>query len=174
MATLGAPLSVVAPVREALRRIAPEVPIYEVAIIDQDIEASLASERMVAWIAGAFGAIALSIVSVGLFGLLSYVVTQRTREIGIRIAVGARPADIFQLISSQTLRLTGAGLTGGLTIAWFASETLAALLFGVSPREPFLWSASALFVLVASLLSTSAPALRAVRIEPIAALRDKT
>lgn len=174
VATLGAPLSVVAPVREALRQIAPELPIHEVATINQDIEASLASERMVAWIAGAFGAIALSIVSAGLFGLLSYVVTQRTREIGIRIAVGARPADIFQLISSETLRLTGAGLTGGLTIAWFASETLAALLFGVSPREPFIWTASAVFILVASLLSASVPALRAVRVDPTAALRDDT
>jgi ABC-type antimicrobial peptide transport system permease subunit len=167
-----APPALIRPVREILRKLAPELPIYEIATIDQDIEDSLAGEKLVADLAISFSFLAVLIVAVGLFGLLSFVVTQRTREIGIRIAVGAQPLNVFKLISAQTLLLAGAGMGIGLLGSYFAGRALASLLYEVSARDPSVWSVAAVVILTITVLATAVPTIRALRIQPATALRE--
>lgn len=169
--TDAAPSSLVQPVRELLRRLAPELPIHEITTLDQEVETSLSGEKLLAGLACSFGFLAVLIVAMGLFGLLSFVVTQRTREIGIRIAVGAQPIHILSLISIQTLRLTAAGIGIGLLAAYHAARGLESLLYEVSAQDPAAWLFTVPFVIAVSAAAAAVPTLRALRIQPASALR---
>jgi putative ABC transport system permease protein len=120
---------------------------------------------------GLFATLALLLASVGIYGVRSYSVAQRTREIGIRIALGARRADVLQMTVKQGLRLVSAGMLLGLAAAFLLTRVLASLLFGISATDPVTFIGISLVLLAVAILASYLPALRATKVDPITALR---
>jgi putative ABC transport system permease protein len=120
---------------------------------------------------GAFAAAAFLLAAVGLHGLLAFSVAARTREIGVRFALGATPAGVMRLVVGRGLLLTSCGIGVGLVAAAWASSTLQALLFGVDPRNPAVYGAAIGLCLIVAILGTVLPAIRAMRIDPLDAIR---
>jgi putative ABC transport system permease protein len=163
----------VASLRAAVARVDPELPLFRVRTLEEQIQASLARERLLAALFSAFGALALLLSWAGLYGLVSFVTAQRTREIGLRMALGADAADVVRLVVGQSLRLSAVGLVVGLGVAVALARLLDGVLYGVRPSDlPTLAFVSAL-ALVAGAAAGHIPARRAVGIEPIAALRHE-
>lgn len=165
------PESMIAPVREVLRSLDPEMPIVEVRTLREEVEASLWQERLLAWLSTIFGGIAALLAGIGLYGALDYAVKCRTREIGVRMALGARPARIASLLSGEALLLTGSGVAAGLCAYAAAAVWIRRVLYDVRSWEPVV--VVSVVVLVGSVAAmAAAPAtLRAVRIDPARALR---
>jgi putative ABC transport system permease protein len=122
-------------------------------------------------VVGAFAVSALILAAIGLYGLVSYSVAQRRQELGVRAAVGARPRDLMQLVLGQSLRVTAIGIVWGAAAALALGRLLSAQLFGVGGRDPRVYVAVALLILVVSLLASVLPTLRATRANPLDALR---
>jgi predicted permease len=164
--------SVMAAVRAAIKRVDTDLPITFIRTIERQLAPITAPDRTTARLALAFGAVALALAAIGLYGVLSYGVTHRTGEIAVRIALGARPGRVISMILGETARLVVGGLIVGGLLAMAASRLLGSQLYGVEPRDP-LTLLLALGVLVAtSLAAAYLPALRASRLNPIAALRQ--
>jgi hypothetical protein len=163
--------SLIRSVRELLRALDSRLPINEVTTLQEDIEASLWSEKVLARLATGFGLLAALIVATGLYGLLSFVITRRTREIGIRVALGARSGNILGLILRQTLWLVGGGIAIGLIVSFFAARAMQALLFEVSTSDPSVFGGAAFLMLVVAGAAAMLPAFRVLGFEPAAALR---
>jgi ABC-type antimicrobial peptide transport system permease subunit len=139
--------------------------------MEEHVGQSMLPERLAGGVLSLFGALALALASVGLYGTVAYAVAQRTREIGVRVALGARQGDVLRLVLRRGVRLIAAGLALGLPLAWGASKGLAAVLPGVHATDPLTFAgASALLALVA-LAATYLPARRAARVNPMVALR---
>jgi predicted permease len=166
------PESLIQPVREALRALDPALPFTEVHTLAEEVDASAAPERLTAVLASLFALIAALLAAVGLYGLLAYAVAQRQREIGIRMALGARPRAIAGLIGGQALLLVAAGVALGLAGARLAAPLAGALLYGVGPYDPASMVAAAVFVTLVAALAALIPAARASRVDPAAALRE--
>ena len=168
---VSAPEAIVAPVREALRSLDPELPFIEVRTLRDEVEASLWQERLLAVLSMIFGGIAALLASIGLYGALDYAVKSRTREIGVRMALGAQPARIIGLLSREVLLLVGGGAALGLGAYAAAAVWLRRVLFEVQPWEPIavitVLAVIALVAVIAALPATY----RAVRIDPATALR---
>ena len=160
-------------VREIALGLDPDLPVLSSAPYEQIIGVSLLPNRIVAWMALGFGALALVLASVGLFGVVSYAVSQRTREIGIRIAIGADAADVQRLVLLQGARLTAVGLAIGCAIAFGAAMAIRGLMFGISPADPFAYAIIVLVLTTVGLLASYLPARRAVRTDPMVALRQE-
>ena len=122
---------------------------------------------------GAFAALALILASIGLYGVLSYSVTQRSREIGLRMALGASASSVIRMIVGRGLALTGAGLVIGLVAAWFATRALKNLLYGVAATDPITFASVASLLAIIALIACWAPARRASRVDPITVLREE-
>ena len=165
------PLSHVAEVRSAIQRIDPDVPAYDVRTLDDLLSQSLGSRRFYMILLGSFAAVALLLACVGLFGVLAYLVSQRTRDIGIRLALGAGRADVMKLIVGQGMLLAIAGALLGLAGAFAGARVLQTLLFTVAPRDPLTFLSVPLLLLAVAFLACYVPARRAVRIDPLVALR---
>jgi putative ABC transport system permease protein len=135
------------------------------------IAASLARQRFTMVLFAAFAAAALLLAAVGIYGLIAYTVTRRTAEIGIRLALGAHPGDVFGLVFEQAGRLVALGLAAGLAGAFVLTRLLSTLLFGVSPHDPLTFGAIALLVCLVAALACLLPARRAIRVDPMIALR---
>jgi len=172
--TRGRPASIIASVRGALTALDPNVPFVEVSTLAENVDESIAGERLTAALASIFGAIATLLTAVGLFGLLAYVVGQRRREIGIRLALGARAFDIGVLVGRQALVMVVAGTMIGLGATIAAARWIQALLYGVAPSDPSSIAAAALFVIVVAAVAVAIPVTRAAHVEPSAALRQET
>jgi ABC-type antimicrobial peptide transport system permease subunit len=158
-------------VRQALREIAPGSPMLPATTIDGQVRASITTERALASLGSAFAGLALLLTAIGIYGTLSYQVNRRTREIAIRMAVGADAAHVVRMVVRRALLLTGAGLAAGLVAAAFAAPLLRSMLFGVRPVNPLaLGSAAALLVVIAAVASYL-PARRATQVDPMLALR---
>ena len=158
-------------VRRAVQELAPELPAPAVTAMDHVVADALGGPRFAARLFSAFALVALLLAGLGLYGLLAWSVGRRTREIGVRVALGARPADVARLVLAEGVTLTAAGLGLGLLAALTSARVLAALLYGVEPTDgPTLAAASALLLGVA-LLACWVPARRALRLDPAAALR---
>jgi len=166
------PQAIIQPVRRALAALDPALPFIEVHTLAEEVDASAASERLTATLASLFGLLAAALAAVGIYGLLSYAVSQRRREIGIRMALGARPADIGEMVGRQAVLLVSIGVAAGLAASWEAAPLVQSLLYGVSPADGISLAAAAAFVLLISALATVIPAGRATRVEPASALRD--
>jgi predicted permease len=171
--TSGRPESVIEPVRRALASLDPALPFTEINTMAEEVDASIAAERTTAALASIFGAVAAALAAVGIYGLLAYAVAQRRREIGIRMAIGARSTDIVRMIGAQTIAMAAAGIALGLGAAFVAAPWIRSLLYGIAPADPVSLASAGLLVILVSAAATAIPAARAARIEPAIALREE-
>jgi putative ABC transport system permease protein len=166
------PESLVPLIRDAVASIDPAVPISDVSTYDNVIAEKFVTRRLSAFVVTLFSVAALSLSAVGLYGILAYSVGQRTREIGIRIALGAQGGNVVKLITQRGLQIVGIGLASGVIVGLVAAHLIQGLLYGVSPIDPVSFGVSLLCLGIATLLACLLPALRAIRINPITALRE--
>jgi predicted permease len=167
------PEAMVAPVREILRSLDPELPFVEVRTLREEVDASLWQERLLAWLSTLLGTIAVLLACIGLYGALDYAVKSRTREIGVRIALGAQPARIAALFASEALLLTASGLVLGLCSYAAAAVWLRKILYDLRPWEPIPILFVLLSIALMSAIAAGPPAYRAVRTDPATALRSE-
>jgi predicted permease len=170
--TAGDPGPMMERVRDVLVSANPDFRTYGIKRLSDSLDASFWQARFELWVLGILGALALVLAAVGMYGVIAYHVTTRTREIGIRVAVGARPADVFRLVMSQGLRVTVTGIAIGLLLSAATSRLLASLLYGVSPTDAVTWSSAVAVWLAVAFLACWLPARRAARVEPVVALRQ--
>ena len=170
--TVGNPGSQITSVRKLIASIDPTLPVTRIEPLNDAIAKVYAPQRIASYVICLFSGAALFLCAVGLYGVLAYAVAQRTREIGIRIAVGARSANILRLVIRQGLTLTGMGLVIGVVTALVLAHLMSSTLYGVSADDPISLLVAILVLIVAALLACLLPALRATRIDPIAALRE--
>ena len=171
--TTVAPESVTGPIREAVRSIDSSLPVYQVLTMEEVISESLAERRLQLWLLGLFAGMALVLSAAGLYGVISYLVAQRTREIGVRIALGAQVRDVIGLVMRQGARLTGLGLAAGLLAALAFTRFLQSLLYEVSARDPLTYAAIAGLLALVALCATFIPARRAARVNPMVTIRTE-
>jgi predicted permease len=145
--------------------------VVQIRHLTAQVERTLVQERLVATLTAGFGALALILASIGLYGLLAYTMVRRTREIGIRIALGAERAHVLRIAIDDALRLLAAGVSLGLPAAWLASRWVSSLLFGLTPTDPGTILAATALLASFGLLAGFLPALRASRVDPTVALR---
>ncbi len=169
--TAGDPLQLVPFLRSAVLDIDPDLPLDNVMTMEQRLSASVAEPRFYALLLGMFAALALTLAVVGIYGVLSYSVSQRHREIGVRMALGARGGDILQLVLNQGLILIGIGMVVGLASALGVSRYLASLLFGISATDPLTYVAISVLLGAVGVVACYLPARRATRVDPMTALR---
>ena len=169
--TAGAPRALVEPIRRAILAEDPEQPIANARSIEEVIAASVAQRRLVLVVLALFAASAMLLAAVGLYGVIAYAVSQRTREIGVRMAVGASGREVLALFLRQGLRLTGLGIALGLAGALGLTRLLASQLYGVRATDPATFASVSGVLLLVALVASFLPARRAARVEPMNALR---
>jgi putative ABC transport system permease protein len=160
-------------IREAVHALDAGQAVAAVRPLEQIVAGSVAQPKLRAALVGAFGAIALALAAIGLYGLLAYSVARRTREIGVRMALGARPTEVLRLFVSEGLGLALAGVAAGLAGSLALSRLLSSFLFAVAPADPAALGAATLLLLVVAAAASAIPAFRASRIDPLAALRSE-
>jgi putative ABC transport system permease protein len=169
--TAGDPHQQASALRSALAEIDPNQPLVKVRTMEDNMAATVAQPRFRTWLIGIFAALALLLAAVGIYGVMSYSVTQRTSEIGIRVTLGAQPFDVFRIVVGEGLRFAligvAVGLAGGLVLA----RLLGSFLYGVSASDPLTFSGVALLLIAVSAAASFFPARRATRVDPIVALR---
>jgi putative ABC transport system permease protein len=165
------PLRFADTVRQEVRAIDQAQPVSEARLMDDIVATSLTRDRFSVYILGAFAAVALILAAVGLYGVVAYFVTQRTNEIGVRIALGADARGIQRLVVVQSLRVVLVGVTLGLIGAVFLSRVLQSLLYEVRPRDPLTLAGVATLLLIVAFAAAIIPARRAARVDPVLALR---
>jgi putative ABC transport system permease protein len=170
--TKGDPLSFVPQVRRVVREIDPAQPIANAERMEQMLSGLVAQRRFSMTLVGAFAALALTLALIGAYGVTSYLVSQRTREIGIRMALGADPRRVSRLVVRDGMRVAGVGVTLGVVAALFATRFASGLLYGVSPRDPLTLTTVVVTLLAVSALANYLPARRAARVDPLMALRQ--
>jgi putative ABC transport system permease protein len=169
--TTGEPLAVAGAAREAIRALDPNVPVRDVRTLDAVLAESVAPARWSTTLLGVFAAVALVMAALGVFGVLSFLVTQRTRELGIRIALGAAPAAVRRMVVGQGVGLVAAGLALGVAGAIALTRLMASLLYGVSATDPVTYAGVAAVLVGVAVLASYLPARRATRVDPMIALR---
>jgi putative ABC transport system permease protein len=170
--TASDPLAIAAALRAAVRRVEKDAPLYGIASLEQEMGAYLTERRFQTSVLIAFSIVALLMAAVGIYGLVQYSVAARTREIGLRQAIGARAADIFRMVIGEGLMLGLAGLGVGLLGAWWLERAIAGLLFGVAAGDPLTFAAVALLLVAVAAAASYLPARRAMAVDPLTALRD--
>jgi predicted permease len=166
------PKSLAAPARAAIRELAPSTPVYEIRTLESRVSDAMAQARFSATLLTLFAGAALVLAVLGIYGVMAFGVSQRTREIGIRIALGAERGDVVRLVVGQGAALTALGLGLGLIAALSATQLLRSLLYDVAPSDPTTFAAVVAILGVAGVLASWLPARRAARLEPTEALRD--
>jgi predicted permease len=169
--TTGEPKAITAIVREQIRTLNPNLPIADVQTLREQLELTLLPSRIAAWTLGGFGALALLLAGIGIYGVVSYGAAQRTREIGVRMALGAKEKDVLGLVLWDGLIVIGVGLAIGLLLAAVATRVIAAFLYGVGATDPLTFVAVPLLLGGVALLASYVPARRAVKVDPLVALR---
>jgi ABC-type antimicrobial peptide transport system permease subunit len=159
--------------RALIRELDPRMALVGLETLEQHMQLPLFPAQAAGVLLGMFGALALALAVVGLYGVIAYSVSQRAREIGVRMALGARSRDVFRLVFSQGLRLTTIGLGVGFAGALVVSRVLSSVLYGVSPMDPISFGAVAVLLTVVALLASYVPARWAVRVDPMRALRSE-
>ena len=167
----GEPLALAAAVRAEVQALDPNLPVFDIKTLAQHIGEAVSQERMLALLLVAFGGLALLLSAVGLYGVMSYWVAQRTREIGVRVALGAAPGNILKLIAAHGLALISTGLAIGLAAALALTRVTASLLFETSATDPMTFMAISLLLAGVALAACLVPARRATRVDPMVALR---
>jgi ABC-type antimicrobial peptide transport system permease subunit len=159
-------------IRGVVQSVDPGLPVFSVTSMDAVLSASLASRRFSANLVAGFAAVALLLASIGIYGLLAYMVGQRTREIGLRMALGAGRRDVLKLILRKGVALAMAGIVAGLIVAASSASFMAILLYGVRPKDPGVFMLVSLLLLVVAIAASYIPAWRATKVEPTVALRE--
>lgn len=169
----GEPMGQLAAVRDALRAIDPTVPLTEARPMDEVLSESLAQQRFSALLVGAFAVAALGLAVLGLYGVISFGVAHRGREIGVRLALGAEPTRVVRMVLREGLELAGLGVVVGVIGAWALSRLLAGLVYQVSPSDPLTLAGVSLALLMVAALGALGPARRAMRVDPARTLREE-
>jgi putative ABC transport system permease protein len=167
----GDPEGVAAPVRGAITSLERNLPVFDLRPMSALLSDALFPARMGAILLGAFGIIALVLAAVGVYGVTSYSVARRTREVGIRMALGARRSDVLRLVLKEGLVTVGIGVAVGLVAAWSITYLLASFLYGVSVTDPATFAVISLLMIGSALGATLVPARRATKVDPLVALR---
>lgn len=167
------PSTLVPAIRGIMRELDPAVPIYDVATMTERLEQAAAPRLFVMRLLAAFAGVALLLAAIGLYGVVSYTVAQRTREVGLRVALGARPADIRRLVLSGGFALVGAGLAIGVAAALASTPFLGALVFGISRTDPATFAAAAVILTCVAVVAHWVPLRRALAVDPTIALRHE-
>jgi putative ABC transport system permease protein len=171
--TKGDPTALAPAARRVIASVDPEQPVSNVQTMDEIVDLNVADRQQQMFLLGAFAGLALLLASIGLYGVLSYAVTQRSREIGLRIALGASASRVVRMIVARGLALTGIGLMIGLATAWAATRAMKNLLYGVAATDPVTFTAVAALLGFIALIACYAPARRAARVDPITVLREE-
>jgi ABC-type antimicrobial peptide transport system permease subunit len=167
----GNPQAVAAQLRSAVAQAAPSLTATRVRTLDEQIRSDLLQERLIVQLASAFGALALLLAAVGLYGVMSYAVARRTAEFGIRMALGARRQEVLWMMIRESALIIVIGLSCGLPLMLAATRLVNSMLFGVSAADPLAISVATATLVVVALLAAALPALRASRVDPMVALR---
>ena len=169
--TTGDPRGIVGAVRDEVRALDKDLPIYNIRTLDEYLSVAVAQPRLFAVLLAIFAGLALALTAIGLYGVMSYSVAQRTHEIGIRMALGARPANVLQLVVRQGMTVAALGVGIGLVAALFATRVMTSLLFGIGARDPLTFAAIAVIIAGVALGACFVPARRATKVDPMVALR---
>jgi putative ABC transport system permease protein len=170
--TEGDPRNIVPSVRSAVASLDSALPVSKVATMDEHVERALSSPRFMSTLIAAFGVLALALAIVGIYGVMSYAVTERTRELAIRSALGARRSDVLALVIGRALGLSAAGVAAGLLVSVLLSRTLSGLLFGVGAIDVATFAGASVLLLAVAVLAAAVPAARAMRIDGSQVLRS--
>ncbi len=173
VARTSQPVSAIEPqIRRQVSSIDSRLPVYDVASMDDLLDRSLASQRLSARMVSGFAAVAMMLAGIGIYGLLALMVGQRSREIGIRMALGASRPDILKLILGNGVILAGVGVIAGAVVAWAVATMMSAVLYGVRPHDPVVFLTVTMLLFIVAILASYFPARRATRLDPNAALRE--
>ena len=167
------PSAVINPIRVALARIDPNLPLFDVRTMEERLDLSLMSRRASVWLASAFAVVGLFLSAIGIYGVLAYLVTQRSRQLGIRIALGSSRQQVFQLILREGLVLMCIGLTLGLAGAFALQRVIESQIYGVTAMDPYLVASVTALLATIAIAASLLPALRAARLDPAAILNEK-
>ena len=165
------PLSLAGTVRQAVWEIDKDQPVSDISSMEEIVSGSVARQRFSMLLLGIFAGLALVLAAVGIYGVMSYSVAQRTREIGIRMALGAQRSDVLKMTIGSGLRLVLTGLAMGVAVAFILTRVMSSLLFGVSPTDPLTFISISIVLVSVAVLASYIPALRATRVDPMFALR---
>jgi putative ABC transport system permease protein len=171
LSTRGAPETFVTSVRNAVRAVAPQQPVYRIATMNAVIANSLATRKLVLVLLTIFAGLALALSAAGVYGVMSYGVSQRTREIGIRMALGARAGDVTGMVMRDAAKIVGAGVGIGILGAALLTRLLQSLLYDVGAHDPLTFAVVPVLIVVTALLASALPAWRAARVDPLTATR---
>jgi predicted permease len=158
-------------IREEVRQLNPNLPLYRVNTLEEVLRQQVAPTRFYLVLISLFAGLAAVLAAIGLYGVVAYAVSRRTREIGLRVALGANRDGIVRLVLGQGMRPALVGLAFGLGAAFFGGRVMEAVLFGVEPRDPLIFGATGVLLFVVALAATIVPAYRASRVDPVTALR---
>jgi putative ABC transport system permease protein len=158
-------------IRSAIRSIDPNQAVSNIRLMEDRLSSSIATERVNTVVLGFFAVVAMLLAALGIYGVMSYSVTQRTHEIGVRMALGAERRDVFRLVVGQGLELTLIGVALGLAVSLALMRFISSLLFGVSAADPLTYTGVSLILLVVAMLACYLPARRATKVDPMIALR---
>jgi ABC-type antimicrobial peptide transport system permease subunit len=159
-------------IRHEIQSIDPDLPAFNVSSMNDVVDRSLASRRFSADLVGGFAGLALLLASIGIYGLLAYMVGQRSREIGLRLALGARRRDVLKLILGKGVVLAGVGIVAGVIFSAATASMMASLLYGVHPHDLVVFLAVPLLLFAVAVLASYLPARRAAKVDPMSALRE--
>jgi putative ABC transport system permease protein len=171
--TQGDPMNLVATLRSEIAVLDKDLPLSDIKTLEQVASGAVARTRFTMLLLSAFAGVALLLAAVGIYGVMSYAVTQRTHEIGIRVALGARRRDVISLVARQGLALALVGLGAGLTAALAMTRVMSSLLFGVSATDPVTFAGIAVLLIAVALGACFVPARRATKMDPMVALRHE-
>jgi predicted permease len=171
--TQGDPAAIIGPVRRAVEELDPREVIYAVQTMDEVLSSSFAARRLSMILLGFFAALALVLACVGIYGVISHLVGQRTREIGVRVALGAQRSDVLRLVLGHGARMALLGVAVGVAAALALTRLMSRLLFGVSATDPLTFIGVAILLTLVALIACYIPARRAIRVNPIVALRHE-
>jgi predicted lysophospholipase L1 biosynthesis ABC-type transport system permease subunit len=169
--TTGEPQALAPAVREQIRALDAKLPVADVKTFRDQLDLSLFPSRVAAWTLGGFGGLALLLAAIGIYGVVSYSVAQRTREIGVRMALGAKEKDVLRLVLGQGLFVIAVGLAVGLLLAFAVTRLIAEFLYGVGVTDLLTFGAVPLLLGIVALGASYIPARRATKVDPLVALR---
>jgi putative ABC transport system permease protein len=171
--TSGDPMQIVPSVRSAIQSVDRDQPMTQVVSLEENLSGSVSQQRLSAMLLGIFAALALILAAIGIYGVTSYSVAQRSKEIGIRIAMGAQPSDVLRLIIGFGAKLAIIGVVIGVIAALALTQLMKTMLFGVTASDPETMAAVSITLIAVTLLACYIPARRAMSVDPVIALRSE-